>query len=983
MATGQPVGRSLSDSSSAAPGAAAPADELPITPGTAAPMKDDPEVKDWFSRIAKDESNQAAWESDYRTDDCYCVGPETRILTYDMRWVPAASLHLGDTLVGFDEFGTEVGRHWRRAVVESAGKIVLPAYRVTFDDGTCVVVSAEHLWLAKVNSGGNHVWRKTTELTQAGVEVLKPLEPWTPDTSWGAGYLAAAFEGEGSLSYLTAPHSNGAFAIRFAQLDNVMLRRVKAELEARGFSYGTTIQRLNRVVSLTISGGLRGSMRFLGIVRPQRLIDKLSRGFGHFRCRKVVRVVTTEFLGDTELVALGTSTRTFIAEGLASHNSYWRGRQRAEQFDLQHERKAQTNLIHPQVRAQLPSLYFYRPFGRVIAEPSRNDTPQTGLPERVQLLQDTGNYFAGIPETGFREATFLALKEHFWAFGCVEVGYSAEFVDNPEAQRPPLKENEDTKIPGVVTIKEPPQVLQPQAPQPLAATGLAADPFAPAAPQAPQAPGPALPPSLPLLPSEGGPSPEAAQVAQELADLKSRFRNEQLFVKFISAKQVMVSESDRAILKANDWVGYWEDYNLEDVKRAKVFKNTATLKASVPTKPKRGGKDDSGDEAQFREASADGSLGASSGESKKIRLYKIWDLRTKTKIVLAHQHPHKLLEESFDRCPLKFLRPDIDPYHFRPVPPVYNGLDPQDIHNNSMEYLRKTERATKPRWTYDDGAVKAEEIEKFERDDANYIPRKEGTISPIQPIEHPQYTQLPLQLIALSERNFAQATGVPAEARQAETGGDKTATQAMIQNTGRQVVDSFDRSVVAEWLASIIEELILLAKDKMVLSRWIAINVDRESPMALLEAMQVAKTYREIKAEDLELAAAGLSWHVTVDVESISPVAEQEQLQRILQILNFIGNPTQALLLSRVPVLLDRLLDLAGFKGGRDRDAILAALQAVVAFAQATTQPGGGGLPGLSPMPGAPAPKASVPSTPGPQAPGPQPPGPSGPTPVG
>lgn len=73
-------------------------------------------------------------------------------------------------------------------------------------------------------------------------------------------------------------------------------------------------------------------MRFLGEVRPQRLLDKFvaiegpigslgqhglrykDEGFEH------PRVVSTRFIGETPVVSIRTSTSTYIAEGLASHN---------------------------------------------------------------------------------------------------------------------------------------------------------------------------------------------------------------------------------------------------------------------------------------------------------------------------------------------------------------------------------------------------------------------------------------------------------------------------------------------------------------------------------------------------------------------------------------------------------------------------------------------------------------------------------------
>ena len=83
-------------------------------------------------------------------------------------------------------------------------------------------------------------------------------------------------------------------------------------------------------VNLVLAGGRASILRFLGTIRPERLLGKMDvsmigstgrhdrrqGGFDH------PHVVSKVFLGEQETVAFQTSTRTFVAEGLASHNSF-------------------------------------------------------------------------------------------------------------------------------------------------------------------------------------------------------------------------------------------------------------------------------------------------------------------------------------------------------------------------------------------------------------------------------------------------------------------------------------------------------------------------------------------------------------------------------------------------------------------------------------------------------------------------------------
>lgn len=574
---------------------------------------------------------------------------------------------------------------------------------------------------------------------------------------------------------------------------------------------------------------------------------------------------------------------------------FWRGNQLANPYDQQKERKAQINKIHPMVRSQIPSLYFNRPYARVEAAPEKADTPLETVSEKAQLLQDTGNYFIRNPDTCFKESTDLALKEHFWSLGCVEVGYSPHFTDNPALDRPAAKETEDTK---------------------------------------------------PDTPASDSDSEDDAPVTDELlAQLRASLKSERFYVKFISAKQIICSPSDRAIVSENDWIGYWEDFAVEDVKRSKAYKHTRGLKPSASC-----GKDAQG-----------------TPTSRNVRLYKIWDLRTKTKWVFAEGHARELLKKSFKRLPLKFYRPDLDPYHFWPIPPISQGLGRQEEYNRGREWMRRVQRGTAPRFTYNQDAFDQGEIEKLESDDANIFIGRKGNaaaVDAIIPITQPNVSSIVLQDLQLTEKEFNEQTGTPAESRQGQTGGAKTATQATLMAQQSRIEDNLDRSKVATWLAEVVEELILLALDHMNIGQWIAINVDPDSPLANVEALKVAQTFQEINAEVLQSATSGIRWHVEVDVDTLSPQAEEQKLQKVLQIINYLGNPAQAALLANSPQLLSVLLNGMGLRSSSDQSAVREALGVVIKMHQMSAAQGVG-TPGVAPVAGQPGVAGPPPQPPG------------------
>lgn len=265
-----------------------------------------------------------------------CVAPETRVLTSDLRYVEAGSVRPGDRLLGFDETRDGKGKAGRRRFAPSdvlhADVIRRPSYRLTFDDGTEVVCSADHQWLTA--AGKRREWMTTEEMLtprngKPGSSVVRLLDAWTENVSRDAGYLAAAFDGEGWLLQKRAGGRGVHNRLGFAQNEGVMLDSVVRRLNAAGFDFNVTqVPEDERNTAgrtaphfHVILANRANTLRFLGEMRPERLLAKLDLTLlGAIPAQRVQRLIAKEFLGEREVVSIGTSTRTFIAEGLASHN---------------------------------------------------------------------------------------------------------------------------------------------------------------------------------------------------------------------------------------------------------------------------------------------------------------------------------------------------------------------------------------------------------------------------------------------------------------------------------------------------------------------------------------------------------------------------------------------------------------------------------------------------------------------------------------
>jgi hypothetical protein len=136
-----------------------------------------------------------------------CVSPETRLLKTDLTWVTAASMKVGDHVIGFDEEKTrDKNRCYRDAIVERVDIIELPCVRVTTDKGE-YICTEEHRWLARGQAGmmrkrgGVKItnpyclnWIPAIEL-RVGHKIPVLCKPWAVEDSKDAGWLAGIFDG--------------------------------------------------------------------------------------------------------------------------------------------------------------------------------------------------------------------------------------------------------------------------------------------------------------------------------------------------------------------------------------------------------------------------------------------------------------------------------------------------------------------------------------------------------------------------------------------------------------------------------------------------------------------------------------------------------------------------------------------------------------------------------------------------------------------
>ena len=273
-------------------------------------------------------------------NDLDCVAPDSRMLKADLSWYRAGEVRVGDELLGFDESngearqGLRAPKRYRRLAksrVLAVRNIKKPCYRLTFDDGTSIVCSADHMWLGGSHKSGGRGWRwvKTENMVCNRVTqrswVLKVADVVEREDTHDAGWIGGILDGEGSIK--AGPGS----MVSLTQNEGPILDRAESLLTARGIKWARRKSR-KRIRRVEIKGGMAEQLSVLMRFRPERLIRKLGDRLPHMslygREHRAVGLVAKEFLGEQWVVAIQTDTKTFIAEGLASHNcwiaNFWR-----------------------------------------------------------------------------------------------------------------------------------------------------------------------------------------------------------------------------------------------------------------------------------------------------------------------------------------------------------------------------------------------------------------------------------------------------------------------------------------------------------------------------------------------------------------------------------------------------------------------------------------------------------------------------------
>ncbi len=391
------------------------------------------------------------------------------------------------------------------------------------------------------------------------------------------------------------------------------------------------------------------------------------------------------------------------------------------------------------------------------------------------------------------------------------------------------------------------------------------------------------------------------------------YPHEMIKVKRISPKCFYVGMGAGNCLYEADWSGYYEWHLVSDVKANPNYDNTSGLKAT----------------GKLKDEYVDPVADADANESKEgmVKLWKIWDHRAKKRRVFAEGGDRFLLEKDYDLYPFEDLKFHEIGDEYYPLPPMFNWKGPQTGLTKTRKAQDEFLSSAKDKYLVRDGAIEQAELEKLERNVQNTYAKATGSAplsETVVPIQRPPMDASFWRNLPASKEDFIQVSAVSSEQR--GVADSDTATQANIIDVNSKRREIKDATKVAYWMARIGKKVLMTIQKNFELPIVVKTNVDIAGPNAQTEAANVIRTWREIQAEDL----GDLNYEVTVNVETLSPISDQEEQRRWQNIVGLLG-PAAVPVMAQSRLITEKV---TGFKSDRDITEAQKAFQTVVQMQQ-------------------------------------------------
>lgn len=281
------------------------------------------------------DKNRHPTDEEIALNSPFCLDESTRVLMADLTWKRLGDIKIGDQLLSVSENGERIGpafgksiqgrkaRTWQVAEVTAAQSRIAPCVEVETEHGR-LIGTGDHRVLSFPRGRGRRRWLRLDQLQYNGRAKNRAscltftIDPWAVLDRYNTGWLAGFFNGEGFVA-------KRSWSLGFAQNSGPLLSEALNRLRIEGFQAMCTqaSSSSNRCEHYNIKGGIREQIRFLGMIRPGRLLPKyltlLKQKSPRLSATRS-RVLSRKSVGQRRVIDIRTTSGTFIAEGFVVHN---------------------------------------------------------------------------------------------------------------------------------------------------------------------------------------------------------------------------------------------------------------------------------------------------------------------------------------------------------------------------------------------------------------------------------------------------------------------------------------------------------------------------------------------------------------------------------------------------------------------------------------------------------------------------------------
>ena len=272
-----------------------------------------------------------------------CLAPGTRICMADLTYRPIEDVLPGDEVLALDEDGRlgEMAngrastRKMRVASVEAAVRLRAEVFEIVLSNGTTLKATGSHRWLCRQRGGKWVQWRAVEDMKVGDYLRAATYAPDDTPPSHEDGWVGGLLDGDGSACVTGSPR------ISFNQVAGRVLDRYRDYLHANGIGFYESVDkrtaigtryrklkdthvwqvRVDRFCDIAWLAGRTRPIKFnIRAFYEGRKLPTTCKGFDAHP-----RVLSIRSLGVGVVYDLQTSEKTFVAEGIVSHNSTYVG----------------------------------------------------------------------------------------------------------------------------------------------------------------------------------------------------------------------------------------------------------------------------------------------------------------------------------------------------------------------------------------------------------------------------------------------------------------------------------------------------------------------------------------------------------------------------------------------------------------------------------------------------------------------------------